>query len=334
MDSNTRIYEARVLDRQDEDLEDQGLHFDIGTIRNRVSRRKFFGLLGIGAGTAAIAACSPGSDPSAASSAASSSTGTTSGVAASTANSDVDLTEIDTETAGPYPGDGSNGPDVLEKVGVERSDIRSSIGGGATASGVPMKLKLNIIDMVNNNSAMTGAAVYIWHCDADGGYSMYGDGLENETYLRGVQVTSDDGTVEFTTIVPGCYSGRYPHIHFEVFPDKDSISDAANAILTSQIAIPDGVCEAVYETDNYEGSIKNYKNTSLDKDGIFSDGWDGQLPDFTGDVNSGYSMTLDVPIDTTTENKMSGAEGRQGGPGGQPPAGEPPAGGPPAKPRG
>lgn len=336
MGLHIRTYEGRVLDRQNEDLEDQGLHFDIGTIRNRVSRRKFFGLLGVGAGTAAIAACSPGSDPSAASSATSSSTGTTSGAAASTANSDVDLTEMNTETAGPYPGDGSNGPDVLEKVGVKRSDIRSSIGGGATASGVPMKLKLNIIDMVNSNSAMTGAAVYVWHCDAEGGYSMYGDGLENETYLRGVQVTSDDGTVEFTTIVPGCYSGRYPHIHFEVFPDKDSISDATNAILTSQIAIPGDVCDAVYETDNYKSSIKNYKNTSLAKDGIFSDGWDAQVPDFTGDVKSGYTLTLDVPIDTTTENKMSGPEGGQGrpggqgGPGGQPPAGEPPAGEPPA----
>lgn len=84
MGSHMRTYEGRVLDRQDEDLEDQGLHFDISTISSRLSRRKFFGLLGIGAGTAAIAACSPGSDPSAASS----STGTTSGVAASTANSD------------------------------------------------------------------------------------------------------------------------------------------------------------------------------------------------------------------------------------------------------
>lgn len=333
MDSHIRTYEGRVLDRQDEDLEDQGLHFDISTIRSRVSRRKFFGLLGMGAGTAAIAACSPGSD----SSTASSSTGTTSSAASSSAKSNVDLTEMKTETAGPYPGDGSNGPDVLEKVGVERSDIRSSIGGGATASGVPMKLRLSIIDMVKKNSAMTGAAVYIWHCDAEGGYSMYGDGLEDETYLRGVQVTGDDGTVEFTTIVPGCYSGRYPHIHFEVFPDKKSISDASNAILTSQIAIPADVCRAVYETDNYEASIKNYKKTALDKDGIFSDGWDEQVPDFTGDVKSGYSLTLNVPIDTSTENKISGAEGGpggpggEGGPGGQPPAGQPPAGQPPAK---
>lgn len=97
MGLHIRTYEGRVLDRQNEDLEDQGLHFDIGTIRNRVSRRKFFGLLGVGAGTAAIAACSPGSDPSAASSATSSSTGTTSGAAASTANSDVDLTEMNTK---------------------------------------------------------------------------------------------------------------------------------------------------------------------------------------------------------------------------------------------
>lgn len=122
---------------------------------------------------------------------------------------------MSTETAGPYPGDGSNGPDVLEQVGVERSDIRSSIGGGATASGIPLKLKMNIIDMAQSNAPLAGAAVYIWQRDAAGRYSMYSSGLEEETYLRGVQVAGDDGSVEFTTIVPGCYKGRWPHIHFE-----------------------------------------------------------------------------------------------------------------------
>ncbi|WKD57738.1 Chlorocatechol 1,2-dioxygenase [Corynebacterium capitovis DSM 44611] len=140
---------------------------------------------------------------------------------------------METETSGPYPGDGSNGPDVLEQVGVQRKDIRGSIGGGATASGIPLSVTMNIIDMTNSNSPMAGAAVYMWHCNAEGEYSMYSAGLENETYLRGVQVTGDDGSVEFTTIVPGCYSGRWPHIHFEVFSSVDDITDSTKAILTS-----------------------------------------------------------------------------------------------------
>ncbi|WJY97495.1 Chlorocatechol 1,2-dioxygenase [Corynebacterium fournieri] len=204
-----KSFEGRVLPNQAEDPEDQGLIFDMATIENRLSRRKLLGIFGLGVGTAALAACAP------------STSSTTSASSAAPSSRTEQLTEMNTETAGPYPGDGSNGPDVLEKVGVERSDIRGSIGGGSTASGVPLKLKMNIVDMVENNSPMVGAAVYIWHCDAAGRYSMYSSGLENETYLRGVQVTGDDGSVEFTTIIPGCYEGRWPHIHFEVFPSVD-----------------------------------------------------------------------------------------------------------------
>ena len=244
------------------------------------------------------------------------------------------VTEMNSETAGPYPGDGSNGPDVLEQIGVERTDIRSSIGGGATASGVPLTLKMTIIEMANGNTPMAGAAVYIWHCDAAGGYSMYSSGLEDETYLRRVQVTDDDGAVEFTTIVPGCYEGRWPHIHFEVFSSVEDIADASNAILTSQIAIPSDVCDAVYETDNYSNSVNPYSRITLETDNIFTDGWEQQTPSVSGDVNAGHFATIDVPIDINTPNSgggaapnMGGGPGESegpGGPGGQ--GGPPPAG--------
>lgn len=330
----TRFFEGRALHRPDDDVEDQGLAFDLGTIENRLSRRKLLGMLGVGAGSAALAACSSGTS-NASSTASSTANSTSSGAATTTAAAASSFTEMKTETAGPYPGDGSNGPDVLEKVGVERRDIRGSIGGGATASGVPLTLKMNIIDMVNNNAPMAGAAVYVWHCDAAGKYSMYSTGLEDETYLRGVQVTGDDGSVEFTTIVPGCYEGRWPHIHFEVFSSVDDIADASKAILTSQIAVPEEVDTAVYATDNYADSVSPFSHITLANDNVFSDGWDQQLPSFTGDVQAGYSFTIDVPIDTTTPNSGSGAApnpgggpGEMSGPGGTPPTGMPPAGGP------
>lgn len=307
-----RTFEGRVLPNQAEDPEDQGLIFDIATIENRLSRRRLLSIFGLGAGTAALAACAPSAKNNA-SSTTTSPTSTSSATATSTAE---DLTEMNSETAGPYPGDGSNGPDVLEKVGVERSDIRGSIGGGATASGVPLKLRMNIVDMVNNNSPMVGAAVYIWHCDAAGRYSMYSSGLEDETYLRGVQVTGDDGYVEFTTIVPGCYEGRWPHIHFDVFPSVDDIADSTNAILTSQIAIPEEVCDAVYGTDNYTNSGTPYSRITLETDNVFGDGWEQQTPAVSGDVQAGYNATIDVPIDTTTPNSGGAAPGMGGGPGG------------------
>lgn len=306
-DTGTRTYEGRPLDRPGEDIEDQGLAFDVATL---LGRRKFLGALGLGAGAVALAACSPGSSSSSASASTSSATAT--GVADST------YAEMPTETAGPYPGDGSNGPDVLDMTGVERSDIRSSIGGGATADGVPITLNLNIIDIAGGNVPFTGAAVYVWHCDAEGNYSMYGDGIEDETYLRGLQIAGDDGTVTFTSIMPGCYSGRWPHIHFEVFPDKASISDATNNVLTSQLAIPEDVATQVYALTGYTGSASNLSKITLATDNVFSDGWDQQVATVTGDADSGYTVSIIVPIDTTTEQEMSGGMpgGGEGGPGG------------------
>src|SRR4051794_37996735 len=112
-DKHDPTYEGRPLVRPDEEVVDQGLGFDIGTL---MSRRRILGILGVGAATAGLAACgtaASGSSSTSASNAAETSAAASSG-------------EIPEETAGPYPGDGSNGPDVLEQSGIVRSDIRSS----------------------------------------------------------------------------------------------------------------------------------------------------------------------------------------------------------------
>src|SRR6185312_14870599 len=102
-------------------------------------------------------------------------------------------TEIPEETAGPYPGDGSNGPDVLTQSGIVRSDIRSSFGTASrVAQGVPLTINLTIVDTAKGCGAYAGAAVYLWHCDRDGAYSLYSPGVTAENYLRGVQAA--DGT--------------------------------------------------------------------------------------------------------------------------------------------
>ena len=161
--------------------------------------------------TAVLAACTGGSTST---TAAASDGGGASDAGGSSATSE--LTEMSGETAGPYPGDGSNGADVLETSGVERSDIRSSIDGGTTVEGVPLDITMTIIDMAGGDVPMEGAAVYLWQCDAAGQYSMYSEGVEEETYLRGVQIADAQGKVTFTSIFPGCYAGRWPHLHFEV----------------------------------------------------------------------------------------------------------------------
>ncbi|MEZ5219800.1 MAG: hypothetical protein R2715_25215 [Ilumatobacteraceae bacterium] len=214
------------MPRPDEPVVDQGARFDLETL---VSRRGALTLVGLGGLSAALAACAPTTTVATPTSTPSSSaTGSTSG-------------EIPEETAGPYPGDGSNGPDVLEQAGVVRRDITGSLDGGTAAVGVPMVLTLTLLDMAQGDVPFEGVAVYVWHCDAQGGYSMYSTGIEGETYLRGVQVAGSDGTVSFDSIVPGCYSGRWPHIHFEVYPDVASITDSTAAIrhLSSRLACGD-----------------------------------------------------------------------------------------------
>ena len=304
---NQLTYEGRALPRPEEELVDQGLRFDVDTL---LSRRRMLAFLGIGTATLGLAACGGGSS--------SSSTSSSSATAASG--------EIPDETAGPYPGDGSNGPNVLEESGIVRSDIRSSIGElSGTAEGVPMTLELVVSDLANGGVPFDGVAVYVWHCTREGGYSLYSQGVEDQNFLRGVQIADADGRVRFTSIFPACYDGRWPHIHFEVYPDQASITDSGNAIATSQVALPQNVCEQVYAQEGYEASVSNLSRVSLDGDNVFGDdGGASQLGTVTGDVDSGYTVTLAVGVDTTTPSggqlPGDGAPSGAGGPGGPPPS--------------
>jgi protocatechuate 3,4-dioxygenase beta subunit len=289
------------LVRPHEEVVDQGLGFDVTTL---MSRRGLLRALGLGAATVGIAACGSNS-------------GST---APSPAASGAALAEIPDETAGPYPGDGSNGPDALAESGIVRSDIRSSFGAASgTADGVPMDLELVISDLANGGAAFAGAAVYVWHCDRDGGYSMYSSGVEDQNYLRGIQIADSTGRVRFTSIFPACYPGRWPHIHFEVYPDEAGITEASNAIATSQVALPEAACNEVYAQSGYEASVSTLSEITLDSDNIFGDdGGASQLGAVTGDATRGYTVTLTVGVDTTTTPAVGSAP--RGGPGGPPPS--------------
>jgi protocatechuate 3,4-dioxygenase beta subunit len=205
--------------------------------------------------------------------------------------------KIPEETAGPYPGDGSNGVNVLTQDGIVRRDIRSSFGSSSTvAAGVPLTIELRVVDTTNGCQPLAGAAVYLWHCDQDGQYSLYTQGITNENYLRGVQGDGSDGTVRFTSIFPGCYSGRWPHIHFEVYPSVASARSSSGKLATSQLALPKDVCDAVYATSGYETSARNLGQTSLSTDNVFRDGAGLETPTVTGSPTDGYVATLVVPV--------------------------------------
>ncbi|MFT4034720.1 MAG: intradiol ring-cleavage dioxygenase [Patulibacter sp.] len=205
---------------------------------------------------------------------------------------------VPTETAGPYPGDGSNGPDVLDDSGIVRHDIRRSFGSSTTlATGVPLRLNLTVTDASDSYAPLAGLAVYAWHCDRKGQYSMYSSGLTDENYLRGIAKTNSSGTAWFKTIFPGCYSGRWPHIHFEVYKSVASAVGNGPIVKTSQIALPQAACKKVYATSLYPSSAKNLSSTSLSTDNVFgNDKAIRQLATVTGSVAQGFVANLTIAI--------------------------------------
>jgi protocatechuate 3,4-dioxygenase beta subunit len=281
-------------DHDHDDRHDRGLAFDLSTLTGLLRRRRVLGLFA-GAGAAAtLAACG---DPAGETSGGGTSAATTARPSATASGSATALTEIPAETAGPFPGDGSNGPNALAQSGIVRTDITTSFGSGSgVAQGVPLTVNLTILDLAGGAAAYTGAAVYLWHCDREGRYSMYSSGVANENYLRGVQAANGTGTVTFKSIFPAAYAGRWPHIHFEVYPTLATATSAGNKIVTSQLALPEAVCKTVYATDGYRESASNLGRTSLTRDTVFRDGWTSQLATVTGSVDAGYVANLTVPV--------------------------------------
>ncbi|MFE7896961.1 intradiol ring-cleavage dioxygenase [Streptomyces sp. NPDC057424] len=263
---------------------DRGLSHDLPVL----ARRRMIRLLA-GASLVPLVGCTSDEGTSASSSSSSSSSAASSGECATIPN----------ETAGPYPGDGSNGVNVLKESGVVRSDITKSFGdsAGGTAEGVPLTVTLTVVDAASGcGTPKKGAAVYLWHADRDGKYSLYSDGVTDENYLRGVQETDDQGQVTFKSVFPGCYDGRWPHIHFEVYGSLADATAATSITNTSQLAFPKDTCEEVYSAEGYSQSVTNLDRVSLETDNIFSDGYGRQLAAMKGGATEGYTASLTVPV--------------------------------------
>ena len=268
------------------------------------SRRRMLGVVG-GMSALALLGCGGGIevDGSDAGSTGSSDTGTSGGTTGTgttgTGTSDAGDTcrEVPSETNGPYPADGTNGYNVLALAGIVRQDIRSSIGGGDVQAGAPLTLKVHLTGTTSNCGDLSGYAVYIWHCTAAGDYSVYTEQSVSRNYLRGVQATGSDGLVEFITVMPGCYMGRMPHIHVEVYPSLATATREANAIKTTQFAFPSSVMSALYGTQAaYSDSIRPFNSISFASDNVFSDGHEDEMLRIGGDSANGYVGEITISV--------------------------------------
>ena len=168
-----------------------------------------------------------------------------------------------------------------------RSDITED------REGTPLRLALRVRD-AERCEPIENAVVDIWHCDATGLYSGFesasrggpggGSGpTDDETYLRGAQVTNSDGIVEFKTVYPGWYRGRTVHIHLKVHLDKQTV-------LTSQLFTNSEFDERVYAEEPYASD--SGRDVYNESDSIYEDGLELTLTE-EGDGVLGV-MTLDV----------------------------------------
>lgn len=195
------------------------------------------------------------------------------------------------ETDGPYPLYTSRGSSIT----------RVDITDGKT--GLPLNMTITVTDKNNNCAPLAGVVVDIWHCDKDGYYSGYAGqsgylGTKNYTgytFLRGRQTTDSNGQVKFTTIYPGWYVGRMTHIHVQIYTAANSAnSNGSDSVITTQIAFPDAITQAVYKTSLYSAHGEN--TLTFATDNVFSDGYSDELCSLSGDTTNGYALTHTINV--------------------------------------
>ena len=288
-------FEGRPFHDPDEPLFDQGLAFDIETLLSRRSILKVIGLGGVSAGL--LAACGPGAAATT-SPAAASASGATAG---STAAAAADCTVIPEETAGPFPGDGSNGPDVLTQSGVVRSDITTSFGASTTkAEGVPLTIRFahpRRREELRATGQRRGLRLALRPRREL--LAVLAGRHERELPARrpGGRRRRDRDLHQH---LPGLLPGRWPHVHFEVYPSLDRATDPANRIATSQIALPGGHLQGGLRDRRLREQPDHVRRRSHSP-ATWSSATTAaihQIGAMSGTIDSGLTVELPVPVQT------------------------------------
>jgi protocatechuate 3,4-dioxygenase beta subunit len=141
------------------------------------------------------------------------------------------------------------GPHFVDDM-PNRSDIRSDPSDGSVQQGIPLRLVLHVYDVDKGSCIpLSGAQVDVWHANSQGVYSAVQDaGTGGMMYLRGYQLTDDNGTVRFTTVYPGWYEGRAIHIHAKVRTFEGSEKTLE---WTSQFYLNNSISEQVHTQPPY-----------------------------------------------------------------------------------
>lgn len=199
----------------------------------------------------------------------------------SNGSSSSDCQVTNSETEGPFP---IKNPSSL---------VMSNITGDRP--GVKTDIEITIKNYTTGCGALENVLVDIWHCDAQGNYSQYGGTQMQSTnytgasWLRGRQTTNAEGKTGFTSIFPGWYAGRAPHIHVHVY------TSSGRSLLVTQIAFPKTVCDAVYSA---AADYKSHglQDTTNERDNVFGDGYANELASVSGSISEGYRLTHTIVV--------------------------------------
>ncbi len=242
----------------------------------------------------------------------------------------------------------TEGPYYLDDAAVRR-DITDG------REGLPLTLRVNVVD-TTACAALSNVAVDIWHCDSHGYYSgIEGnnpgpDATQEEieaaadlSFLRGVQITDENGAVEFQTIYPGWYTGRTIHIHMKVIVDGEAGAtyEDGHVSHTGQLFFDEALTEEVLALEWYDDRPNDERTLNVE-DNILGDHIDE--PGFlvavervnADTIEDGLVGTITIGVDPNSTpagvNGGGGGDAQGGGPGGPgdgPPDGGAPGGTPP-----
>ena len=177
---------------------------------------------------------------------------------------------------------------------LNRSDIRSDPSDGLVKDGIPLRVVLRVSQIGGNGCApLAGAMVDLWQCDALGIYSDVRDrsfDTSGKKFLRGYQVTDNNGSAEFITIYPGWYPGRTVHIHFKI--RTDAASRRAYEF-TSQLYFEESITDEVYLQAPYVS--RGHRTTMNTMDGIFRRGGDRLILQVVRQAQ-GYAGAFDIGL--------------------------------------
>jgi protocatechuate 3,4-dioxygenase beta subunit len=199
---------------------------------------------------------------------------------------------------------------VDEKI--NRSDVRSDPATGAVKPGILLQLTFNVTSVADACAPLQGLMVDIWQCDALGLYSdIEREGSGGQKFLRGYQVTDANGLAHFTTIYPGWYQGRTPHIHFRI---RSTTTSGKTYDFISQLFFPEAVTDRVHAQQPYVQ--KGQRDMTNSRDNIYSYGGGDQLLLALTQTTQGYAATIDIGMLETTQARGQAMSQPPGGPGG------------------